>query len=145
MIHNRYVGKVVKKQKCIAGPDEDYGAIDSGIGVIDMSPEEYDAKKTAFLKKIYLTIDEIVKIERNTVGQQENDDWKKLRKQRLTASNFGRVCKLRPTTSRANTVKYILYDIFQGCSSTRFVVYLYFIYFTIFYNCIYYYFYKMFY
>lgn len=96
-----------------------------------MPLEEYDAKKNAFLKKIYLTVDEIVKIERNTIGQQENDDWKKFRKQRLTASNFGKVCKLRPTTSRANTVKYILYDIFQGSSSTRFVVYFYFIYFII--------------
>lgn len=70
-----------------------------------MSLEEYDVKKNAFLKKIYLTVDEIVKIERNTIGQQENDDWKK--KQRFTASNFGKICKLRPTTLRANTVKYI--------------------------------------
>jgi hypothetical protein len=70
----------------------------------------YDAKK------IDLSVDEIIKIERNTVGQQENDDWKKFRKQRLTASNFGKVCKLRPTTSQANTIKYILYDIFQGSS-----------------------------
>uniref|UniRef100_A0A2S2Q3G4 YqaJ viral recombinase domain-containing protein n=1 Tax=Sipha flava TaxID=143950 RepID=A0A2S2Q3G4_9HEMI len=85
-----------------------------------MSLEEYDAKKIAFLKKIDLSVDEIIKIERNTVGQEENDDWKKFRKQRLTASNFGKVCKLRPTTSRANTIKYILYDIFQGSSSTRY-------------------------
>jgi len=98
-----------------------------------MSLEEYDVKKNAFLKKIYLTVDEIVKIERNTIGQQENDDWKKFRKQRLTPSNFGKICKLKPTTSRTNTVKYILYDIFQGSSSTRFVpiVYFYFIYFII--------------
>lgn len=40
--------KFEKKQKCIAGPDEDYGAVDIGIGIIDMSPEEYDAKKIAF-------------------------------------------------------------------------------------------------
>lgn len=85
-----------------------------------MSPEEYNAKKTAFLKKIYLTVDEIVKIERNTIGQQGNDYWKKFRKHRLTASNFGKVCKLRPTTSRANIIKYILYDVFQGSSATRY-------------------------
>jgi len=117
--------KFEKKQKCIVGPDEDYGAADIGIGIIDMSPEEY------YSKKIDLSVDEIIKIERNTIGQQENDDWKKFRKQRLTASNFGKVCKLKPTISRANTIKYILYDIFQGSSSTRFVVFLYFIYFTI--------------
>ncbi|KAL4153150.1 hypothetical protein QTP88_000983 [Uroleucon formosanum] len=95
--------KFEKKQKCIAGPDEDYGAVEIEIGIIDMSPEEYNAKKIAFLKKIYLSVDELIKIERNT-----------------KTSNFGKVCKLRSTTSRANTIKYILYDIFPGSSSTRY-------------------------
>lgn len=39
-----------------------------------MSPEEYEAQKIAFLKKMYFSVNEIIKIERNTVGQQENDD-----------------------------------------------------------------------
>ncbi|KAL4154507.1 hypothetical protein QTP88_000367 [Uroleucon formosanum] len=40
-----------KKQKFIAGPDEDYRAVDIGIGIIDMPPEEFDVEKIAFLKK----------------------------------------------------------------------------------------------
>jgi len=44
--------KFEKKQKCIAGPDEDYGVVDIGIGIIDMSSEEYDAKKLHFKKKL---------------------------------------------------------------------------------------------
>lgn len=76
-------------------------------------------KKTKFLKKMILTTDEIKKIERDTVGQQKNDEWKERRKDRLTASNFGRVCTLKPTTSRANTVKNILYDTFKGNEATR--------------------------
>ena len=42
-------------------------------------------------------------------GQSENTDWRKERSRRLTASNFGRVAKLRATTSRHNTVLSILY------------------------------------
>lgn len=42
--------------------------------------------------------------------QVKNDTWHKERKYRLTASNFGRVCKLRANTPRINTVKYILYS-----------------------------------
>jgi hypothetical protein len=65
--------------------------------------DEYQNKKKLFLKKITLKSEEIVAIERSTIGQQDNNN-----------NN-----KLRPTTSRANTVKHILYDIFQGNSATR--------------------------
>ncbi|VVC26735.1 Restriction endonuclease type II-like,Exonuclease, phage-type/RecB, C-terminal [Cinara cedri] len=67
-----------------------------------------------------LTIKEIEEVERRTVGQHNNNEWQKYRKSRLTAFNFGKVCKLRASTSRANTVKNILYDIFQGNSATRY-------------------------
>jgi len=109
----------MNKRKLFCGPDDDYGAVEMGCEIIDMPLDEYQIKKEIFLKKLMLTNEEIVSIERKTVGQQDNDMWQKLRKPRLTASNFGKVCKLRPTTSRANTVKYILYDIFQGSSATR--------------------------
>ncbi|KAL4112052.1 hypothetical protein QTP88_015900 [Uroleucon formosanum] len=85
-----------------------------------MSLEEYQNKKKIFMEKLMLNSEEIAAIERDTIGQQDNDQWRIQRKSRLTASNFGKVCKLRPTTSRANTVKYILYDIFQGNSATRY-------------------------
>lgn len=101
------------------GPNDDYGAVEMGCEIIDMPLDEYQIKKEIFLKKLMLTHEEIVSIERKTVGKQDNDTWQNLRKPRLTASNFGKVCKLRPITSRANTIKYILYDIFQGSSATR--------------------------
>jgi len=68
-----------------------------------------------------LSDEEILAIERNTVSQKDNDQWRIQRKSRLTASNFGKLCKLRLTTSRANTAKYIPYDIFQENSATRYV------------------------
>lgn len=84
-----------------------------------MSENEFARKKKYFLNSLNLTIDEINKLERSTVGQNCNEDWQKHRRVRLTASNFGRVCKLRNSTSRANMVKSILYDIFQGNSATQ--------------------------
>lgn len=104
-----------------SGPDEDYGALELGCDIIDMSLEEYQNKKQIFMEKLMLNSEEIAAIERDTIGQQDNDQWRIQRKSRLTASNFGKVCKLRPTTSRANTVKYILYDIFQENSATRYL------------------------
>lgn len=107
------------KRKLFSGPDDDYGAVEIGCEIIDMPFDEYQNKKEIFLKKITLKSEEIVAVERSTIGQQDNDMWQQYRKYRLTASNFGKVCKLRPTTSRANTIKHILYDIFQGSSATR--------------------------
>lgn len=79
-----------KKPKIIVEQDnDDNGVIDAGDGVIDeMSLEE---RKKIFLEEIVLTVDEIEKIERDTVGQQVNDEWKEQRRHRLTASNFGKV------------------------------------------------------
>jgi len=48
-------------------------------------------------------------IERDTTEQSESELWSALRREMLTASNFGIVCRMRPTTSCAMTVKNILY------------------------------------
>ncbi|KYN22628.1 hypothetical protein ALC57_04967 [Trachymyrmex cornetzi] len=48
-------------------------------------------------------------IERDTIGQSDSEQWVSLRQERLTASKFGIVCRMRPTTSCAATVKNILY------------------------------------
>ena len=46
--------------------------------------------------------------------------WKAERRQRLTSSNFGRVCKMRARTKPANTVKSLLYSTFNGNSATQY-------------------------
>ena len=48
-------------------------------------------------------------MEERTRGQSESPDWRRERARRLTASNFGRVAKLRAATSRHNTVLSLIY------------------------------------
>ena len=48
-------------------------------------------------------------IETMTRGQSSNDQWRLRRVNRLTASNFGRVVKMRSSTSPHNTVISLLY------------------------------------
>lgn len=87
--------------------------------IVDMPIEVYEMKKKEFLKKLKLTNEEIQSLERSTTNQSQSDEWRRQRKMRLTASNFGQVAKLRATTSRANIVKHILYDLFHGNTATR--------------------------
>ena len=64
---------------------------------------------------IAVTIEEALRIERETV--QQGDDptglWMSLRRPRLTASNFGTICKRRSTTPVANAVKNLLYKMWH--------------------------------
>jgi len=56
-----------------------------------------------------VSISDARKIELDTRGQSSNEKWKHYRSNRLTASNFGRVCKMRSNTHPHNTVVSILY------------------------------------
>ena len=109
----------VKKNIFPHGPDEDYGAVEEPSEIVDMPIEKYGIKKTEFLKKLKLTNEEIKLLKRSTINQSQSDEWRRQRKMRLTASNFGKVARLRSTTSRENTVKFILYDLFRGNAATK--------------------------
>ena len=52
---------------------------------------------------------EQAEIEQSTRGQSSCAEWARRRRHRLTASNFGRVVKLRESTAVHNTVPSILY------------------------------------
>ncbi len=61
-------------------------------------------------REIVVNSDEAGKIEMETRRQSDSVLWYHHRRVRLTASNFGKVAKRRPTTPVANTVKTLLYS-----------------------------------
>lgn len=98
-------------KKC--GPDEDYGNV-------DVCQEDLLTRKEALLKSMRKTDEEISEIERNTRGQSSNPVWKQERAFRLTASNFGTICKRRSSTPPDKLVKQLLYGRFSGNAATRY-------------------------
>lgn len=95
-----------KYKKTFADCDNDYGGDDVDY-IPDKNVEELEKLKQDFVHE--LNACDIAEIERKTRKQSSNSHWHKERSVRITASNFGRVCKMRNTTSTANSVKYILY------------------------------------
>lgn len=67
--------------------------------------------KDTFLTNLKKSKEERQKIERQTILQSGSSEWMELRRNLLTASNFGRVIKRRPDISCANLVKDLLYKL----------------------------------
>lgn len=65
--------------------------------------------KKVFLQNLKKSSEERERIARETVLQSESSEWLELRRNILTASNFGRVIKRRPDISCQNMVKDLLY------------------------------------
>ncbi|KAK4879641.1 hypothetical protein RN001_007787 [Aquatica leii] len=115
----RYRNKTMKHypKMRFATADADYGIVDEN-NEPDLPKDEYDSKLSQFLKKLE-NIDR-KKIEEGTLTQSKNDLWKAERRKRITACNFGKICKLRPTTCTSKTVSFLLYNIFKGNKYTAF-------------------------
>ena len=77
-------------------------AADYGLGSI----ADHDVTKEELLDKMREKYTSI--IQSKPVAEQNTPQWKEERLERLTSSNFGKVCRLRDTTNRYNTVKSIL-------------------------------------
>ncbi|XP_072400501.1 uncharacterized protein [Diabrotica undecimpunctata] len=59
-------------------------------------------------------------IEKTTRGQCFSVQWLEERQKRITASHFGKICKLKSTTSRSRTVCSLLYSKFKGNENTKY-------------------------
>lgn len=97
----------IKKKNINSGPDENYGLAQ----LLDdlLFDVEIKNKKSDFIKSITLTALAKKKLEFETQSQSNCNIWLVERRNRLTASNFGRVCKMRSNTSCKSTVHDILY------------------------------------
>ncbi|KAJ8964298.1 hypothetical protein NQ317_000094 [Molorchus minor] len=98
----------------ISHPDEDYGAVE------EISDEEMKSRKEKLETILRKTPEEIIKVEQDTRGQSSNPLWHQERTFRITASNFGRICKLKTTTKPDVLVKNLLYNKFIGNSATKY-------------------------
>ena len=80
----------------------------------DMDLETFNTKKDAFLSELKKNAKEIDNIMAKTISQRSCMLWKEERRKRLTASNFGNVCKRLPYTKCDSLVRNILYSNFEN-------------------------------
>lgn len=76
----------------------------------DMAEDMLEDSKRVFLQNLERNAEERQIIARETVLQSGSSEWLELRRNLLTASNFGRVAKRRLDISCQNIVKDILYE-----------------------------------
>lgn len=103
------------KRSC--GPDRHYGLMELED---DLPPSIFENKKVTFLSDLYKDPAAIAELERKTLGQSGNNVWRVERRQRVTASVFGKICKMRINTSCLSTIKSMLYSDFAGSVATRY-------------------------
>ncbi|XP_063215781.1 uncharacterized protein LOC134527223 [Bacillus rossius redtenbacheri] len=98
---------ILKKGIGINSSSKDYGP---NCEKPDFSSKEFAEERERILQSYQKTEDECKEIERATLLQAGSGQWLELRRKMLTASNFGRICRRRPTTSCQNLVKSLIYS-----------------------------------
>lgn len=81
---------------------------------------EINLKMQIFLEELKKSPDQIKLLSKQTLDQSENLLWHEERRKRLTASNFGRIVKLLPSTERSKIVEELLHPNFTGNIYTRY-------------------------
>ncbi|XP_022173422.1 uncharacterized protein LOC111035906 [Myzus persicae] len=106
-----FPSKNKKNNKKCSGPDENYGLADELVD--DLTPAEFKIRKDNFLNELKTINRE--KLENETKDQSKSQLWYSERKKRITASNIGKICKMRQYTS----CKKIVYDLLYSCINIK--------------------------
>lgn len=101
-------------------PDEHYGP--TAEKFVDINSQEYTSLKNKFLEELNVSEEKAKQIFENTVAQRSCDEWYMERRKRLTASNFGKIYKLRATTNKNKVANDIAHSTFFGNKSTKYGV-----------------------
>ncbi|XP_049268643.1 uncharacterized protein LOC125757253 [Rhipicephalus sanguineus] len=88
---------------------EHHPGADVDYGLPDMEPGALATASENFVKSLSLSVTSIEDLQRATSKQSGSSLWKHERRKRLTASVFGAICKMKPTTGCGRTVGDILY------------------------------------
>lgn len=99
----------------VCPPDDDYGATEDII-----TEEELRERKIKLDMILMKTLEEKNEIERETRGQNANPLWFQHRQFRITASNFGKICKMKQATNPSTFIKNLLSNKFTGNAATRY-------------------------
>ncbi|KAJ8884557.1 hypothetical protein PR048_016414 [Dryococelus australis] len=101
----------------MSGPYSHHGNVNA---VNKMSKVEFEMKKEHFKGPLRLTEYERNRLQEKTISQSNSYMWMAERSKRLTASHFGKICKMKSSTPRVKTVISITYRSFQGNKATRY-------------------------
>ncbi|KAL7291999.1 hypothetical protein TKK_0014283 [Trichogramma kaykai] len=108
--YNRQYRRATKgKRKRITYNDHDEHYGDSHQEP-DKTPEDFDKLEEDHFKRLKKDQSDRLGVEKRTKEQSQCDDWHEKKRNLLTASKFGKICKMQDTTFRKNIVKEILYS-----------------------------------
>ncbi|XP_031330713.1 uncharacterized protein LOC116161496 [Photinus pyralis] len=83
-----------------ASTDADYG---DNCQKPDVDQETFEEMKSEFIRALHKSTAEYEEIEKKTRLQADSSEWKHYRRKLLTSSIFGKICKMRKSTSCSST------------------------------------------